>query len=189
MRNLEQELKLALTEREYNILASKTDVQPQLQVNYYFSSLYLGRDVMVRVREKDGRYTLCYKRRLQNTDGVMVSDEHECELTETFAKTLLRRGIYPKEINDMLGTDLYEALVCVGELVTHRTKFQLAEWTLELDKNSYLGVTDYELECECDQIQDLMKLKNFLSYNYGVVIRYALPKSQRFFEAKAKARV
>ena len=186
MRNLEQELKLTLTEREYGILARLTSVQPQLQVNYYFSSRDLGTDVMVRIREKGDCFTLCYKKRLQDADGVMVSDERECEVTADFAKTLIGRGIYPKEINDMLGTDLYEALVCVGELQTYRTKFNLQEWTLELDQNSYLGITDYELECECDQIQSLNKLKNFLSYNYGVVIRYSLPKSQRFFEAKLR---
>ena len=186
MRNLEQELKLALTEREYNILSSKTDREPQLQTNYYFRSRYLGADVMVRLREKDDCFTLCYKKRLQDLQGVMVSDERECEVSAEFAKTLIKRGIYPKEINDMLNTDLYEALVYAGKLITYRTTFRLADWTLELDKNDYLGITDYELECECDQVQKLDQLKNYLSYTFGVVIRYAPPKSQRFFDLKDK---
>ena len=186
MRNLEQELKLTLSEREYNILLQKSGIEPQLQTNYYFYSRMLGKDVMVRVRQKGQNYTLCYKKRLQDTEGVMVSDERECEVSADFATTLIQRGIYPREINEMLHTDLYEVLLCVGTLETYRAKFNLADWTLELDKNQYLGITDYELECECGNIQQLDKLKNFLSYNYGVVIRYAPPKSKRFFEEKAR---
>ena len=186
MRNVEQELKLALTEREYEIMARLTNATPQLQTNYYFTSRGLGNDTMVRVRQKGSTYTLCYKKRLQNADGVTVSDEHECEISADFANTLISRGIYPKHINDMLGTDLYEVMLCVGQLQTYRTTFTLDQWTLELDKNIYFGVTDYELECECNQIEHLNKLKNFLSYHYGIVVRNALPKSQRFFEEKSR---
>lgn len=186
MRNLEQELKLSLDEREYGILSALTSEKPHLQTNYYFVSQHLGDDVMVRLREKDGSFTLCYKKRLQNADGVTVCDERECEVDAAFARTLLSRGIYPKEANEMLKTDLYEMLVCAGALKTYRTKFTLDEWTLELDRNEYLGKTDYELECECSYIQQLFKLKNYLSYNYGVVMRYSVPKSQRFFEEKAR---
>lgn len=186
MRNLEQELKLSLDEREYKILCALTDVQPQLQTNYYFSSTYLGKDAMVRLREKGNCFTLCYKKRLQDAEGVLVCDERECEVSADFAHALIRRGIFPNEINSMLGTDLYEVLVFVGELKTYRTKFQLEEWNLELDRNEYLGKTDYELECECNYIQQLYKLKNYLSYNYGVVLKFSTPKSQRFFEEKTR---
>ncbi|MCM1290088.1 MAG: CYTH domain-containing protein [Corallococcus sp.] len=186
MRNLEQELKLSLDEREYGILSALSNNKPQLQVNYYFVSQHLGDDCMVRLRQKGNCYILCYKKRLQNSDGVTVCDERECEVDAAFARTLIDRGVYPREINGMLKTDLYEVLTCVGQLHTYRTVFSLQEWTLELDKNEYLGRTDYELECECNHIQQLYKLKNYLSYNYGVVMRYSLPKSQRFFEEKAR---
>lgn len=186
MRNLEQELKLSLDEREYGILSRLTNDKPQLQINYYFVSQHLGNDTMVRLREKGGSFTLCYKKRLQDADGVTVCDERECEVDAAFAKTLLSRGIYPKEVNEMLKTDLYEMLTCAGELKTYRTTFKFEEWTLELDRNEYLGKIDYELECECNYIQQLFKLKNYLSYNYGIVMRYSTPKSQRFFEEKMR---
>lgn len=38
MRNLEQELKLRLTEREYNLVAAATEAQPILLVNHYFAA-------------------------------------------------------------------------------------------------------------------------------------------------------
>lgn len=184
MRNFEQELKLQLDEREYRILSAITDEKPQLQTNYYFASENSFWNTMVRVREKNGTFTLCYKRRVLQNKGICVSDEYECEIAKAFASNLVRRGIYPSEINAMLKINITEPLNYIGKLDTYRTTFFVQQWKFELDKNSYLGKTDYELECECPDVQQLEKLKNFLSYNYGIVIRYSTPKIQRFFEVK-----
>lgn len=184
MRNFEQELKLLLDEREYCILSALTDEAPQLQTNYYFAGEKHFWNTMVRVREKNGEFTLCYKRRVLQSNGICVCDEFECEVEKTFASKLVRRGIYPTEINAMLNTNFQDTLEFVGKLDTYRTTFFVNEWKLELDKNLYLGRTDYELECECSDVQQLEKLKNFLSYHYGIVIRYSTPKIQRFLEVK-----
>jgi len=53
---------------------------------------------------------------------------------------------------------------------------------LELDKNEYLGTTDYELECEDNDIESLNRLKNYLYYTFGISFKPSLPKSERFFE-------
>lgn len=189
MRNLEQELKLQLDEREYGIIAALTDKKPQLQINYYFSSRYITEDTMVRVREKQGVYLLCCKVRLKDDQAVTVCDERECEISAEFVQSMLKRGIMPSEINGMLGTDFDEALAYAGKLETYRTAFDLEEWHLELDKNIYFDKCDYELECESTFVQQLYKLKNYLSYNYGIVIRESSPKSLRFFEAKRNAKI
>lgn len=183
MRNLEQELKLQLDEREYEVLAALTSSKPQLQVNYYFYPETFSPDVMVRVREKNGRFVLGYKQRLQQHNGVTVCDERECEISADFAQSMLSRGIRYGEINGMLKTQLDEDLRCVGKTETYRTAFDLERWHLELDKNVYLGKTDYELECECEQVQQLTELENYLAYTYGIVVKYSKPKSQRFCEA------
>ncbi len=183
MRNLEQEIKIQLDEREYNILANLTDKQPQLQVNNYFTMKNFDENVMVRVREKNGVFLLCCKQRLQQTQGITVCDERECEISADFAKSLFSRGLKAHEINDMLKTNFEEDMQYVGKMETYRTAFQLEEWNLELDKSQYLGKCDFELECESPNIQQLYKLENYLSYVYGIVIRYSVSKSQRFFEA------
>lgn len=184
MRNLEQELKLKLDEREYNILAALTDKQPQLQVNYYFTSLHLPKTEMVRVRQKGDTFLLCCKHLLQQSSGVNVSEERECEISPDYADSLIRRGISQHEINDMLKTDFYEMLTCEGKMETYRTSFDFQNWHFELDKNVYLDIIDYELECENENMQDLYNLKNYLVYKFGIEMKESPSKNQRFFEAK-----
>lgn len=183
MRNLEQELKLQLDEREYDLLSALTENKPQLQTNYYFYTDAFSSDVMVRIREKNGRFVLGYKQRLQQNNGVVVCDERECEISPDFAHSMLERGIRYGEINAMLKTKLDEDLHCVGKTDTYRTAFYLQNWRLELDRNEYLGKVDFELECESQQVQQLAELESYLSFSFGIVVKYSKPKSQRFCEA------
>ena len=127
---------------------------------------------------------LGYKERLQQNSGVMVCEEREIEISAGFAESLIRRGIMQHEINDILKTDFYEVLTCEGKMNTYRTTFEFMDWRFELDKNVYLDITDYELECESENMQELSKLQNYLVYRFGIVPRASSPKSQRFFEAK-----
>ena len=183
MKNIEQELKLLLDEREYNIIFTAANVTPQLQTNYYFGYPTMDKEVMVRIRQKDGKFVLCYKRRMSQIDGVLVSDERETELTADVAARLLRNGISPQQIKQYFDVKS-EHLNCLGSMDTYRAKFQLDEWTLELDKNVYCDCIDYELECENNDVVLLNKLKNYLNYKFGVVIKPAMPKVQRFMQAR-----
>ena len=185
MKTLEQELKLQLTSAEYRTLCELTDEKPRLQINYYFQIAEPRADLaMVRIREKDGNFLLCYKSSISKRNGVWVNDERECELEKSFAQSLIARGISETEINAMLKTDFHQKLEYAGKLETYRTTFFLQNWKLELDKNFYLDFCDYELECECESAQELERLKEFLHQNYGVEIRYSTAKSARFFQAK-----
>lgn len=185
MKNLEQELKLQLTSAEYRALCDLTAEKPRLQTNYYFQINEPRADfAMVRIREKEGNFLLCYKSSISNREGVWVNDERECELEKTFAENLISRGISEREINAMLKTDFHQRLEYAGKLDTYRTTFFLQNWKLELDKNFYLDFCDYELECECESVESLESLKEFLRQNYGVEIRYSAAKSARFFQAK-----
>ncbi|MCH5156767.1 MAG: CYTH domain-containing protein [Clostridiales bacterium] len=184
MKNIEQELKLALDEREYNIIYEKANVVPQLQTNYYFGYPRMDNETMVRIRQKGDSFTLCYKRRMSQIESVMVSDEREQALTAQQASQLLRYGIRGEVMKQLFGVNL-EDMHCLGSMDTFRAKFQLNEWTLELDKNVYCGRVDYELECEDRDVVSLSKLKNYLYYKFGVVIKPANPKVQRFREARA----
>ena len=186
MKNIEQELKMALNEREYNILLAASGTASQLQTNYYFRYAGMPTDVMVRLRKKNGEYVLCYKRRLSDRSGVAVSDERECEISQDFAESLLSRGITQTEVKQLLGADLAHDLTLVGQMDTYRVKFDIGQWQVELDKSVYSGRVDYELECENLYVEQLEKLKNYLFYAYGIVFRPSKPKVQRFLEAYIK---
>lgn len=183
MKNIEQELKLQLTEREYRILLEASGGEPQLQTNYYFGCGGMPRDSMVRVRQKGDSYTLCYKRRMSDVAQVVVCDERECPLTEEHARYIIERGVTKDEMRRLLDVRMDFALKLYGKLDTYRVKFVIDRWTLELDRNVYLGRQDYELECENGDVNELEGLKNYLTYTYGVVVRQSRPKSERFFDA------
>ena len=186
MKSIEQELKMALNEREYNILLGVAKVTPQLQTNYYFRHRGMSADVMVRLRRKGDEYKLCYKRRLSDSSGVAVSDERECEITASFANSMRHRGIKRSEMQQLLGVEMPNNLTLVGCMDTYRAKFKIQQWTVELDKSVYSGRVDYELECENLYVEQLEKLKNYLFYKYGIVFRQSKPKVQRFLEAYVK---
>ena len=183
MKNIEQELKLMLDEREYNIIFDKANVTPQLQTNYYFGYPAMDKEIMVRIRRKAGVFTLCYKHRMSQIDEVMVSEEREQQLSHDDACRLLRNGISASETKQLFGVEL-EEMHCLGTMDTYRAKFKLNEWTLELDKNVYCDRVDYELECEDRDVVSLNKLKNYLYYKFGVVIKPASPKVRRFLDAR-----
>ena len=183
MKNIEQELKLALDEREYNIIFDRANVTPQLQTNYYFGCPSMDKETMVRIRQKADGFTLCYKRRMSQIDSVLVCDEREQALTVEQATQMLKNGIPSEYMKQVFAVNV-DDLHCLGSMDTYRAKFQLNEWTLELDKNVYCDCVDYELECEDRDVVSLNKLKNYLYYKFGVVIKPVAPKVQRFLDAR-----
>lgn len=185
MKNIEQELKMSLTEREYAMLCEFAQKEPTLQTNWYFGNRDMPQDMMVRVRQK-GEFLLCYKRRLADRDGITVCDEREYPLSYEHAGYILQRGVTADEMRKLLNVHVDGTLLPLGKLETYRTKFALNEWNLELDKNLYLGQTDFELECEHNDVSELNKLKNYLYYKFGVPFRPSKPKSERFWEALNK---
>ena len=183
MRNLEQELKLRLTEREYNLVAAATEAQPILHVNHYFAAEDMSPDTMVRLRQTGDRYVMCYKRRISHSDNVMVCDEREVEATPEFAQQVIKDGIGYRTLRQMFDVaDFDTKLDYVGALQTYRTTFSLAGMTVELDKCEYLGAADYELECESTHVDELDVLKNYLNNTFGIVARASEPKNKRFFD-------
>lgn len=179
MKNIEQELKLMLDEREYRIIYEYAKTAPQLQTNFYFGYPSMDKETMVRIRQKGNVFVLCYKRRMAEIDNVMVCDEREIELAPDVAQKMLKNGISSSQLKQLFNVDL-EDVHCLGSMETYRSKFQLNEWTLELDRNVYFDKVDYELECENNDVVALNKLKDYLYYKFGVVAKPSTPKSLRF---------
>lgn len=186
MRNLEQELKLSLSQREYRVLKEFAKAEPKLQTNFYFTSQLMPADEMARVRVKGDKRILCYKKRLTDRGGVLVADEREREIDEKTANRFISRGITQVEMLELLSAHMADDLRCVGSMDTWRLTFKLEEWTIDLDKNDYLGITDYELECESNSIESLEKLKSYLPYAFGVTLKPSCPKVQRFMRKLKK---
>lgn len=184
--NVEQELKLSLTESSFRALSALTKNAPHLQVNHYFApsgSPLRPSETMVRIREKDGAFVLCCKRRISNTDGVSVCDERECPLESDTAHDFVARGLPASEINNILNTDFCCGFSPIGRAETLRTTFWLSSWLIELDETHYLGRCDYELECENADSDSLARLKVVLAKDFGIDICYSQPKFARFCRA------
>ena len=180
--SIERELKMLLDKEEYETLLEDGNVQPQLQVNYYFYCDDMPRDVMLRIRHKGGKYQFCYKKLLSRENGVNVCDERETYIDEELANNLLSSGLTPEHLKQFADVETSLTYKCVGSLQTYRAKFLLNnKWLIELDKNEYLGTVDYELECECGSDELLGRLKDYLLYNYALFFKPSLSKSARFF--------
>ena len=136
----ELEKKLLLTEDEYDYLMEHLGYESPLiqkpiitQINYYFDTddFSMNRqNTTCRIRLKDGKYKATMKK---HTSGGNQSTETEMEVHD---------GIRDNAFLDM-GLKLF------GELITERCiilKDGICE--VVLDKNEYLGYTDFELEIE-----------------------------------------
>ena len=133
---IEREIKIMLTEEEYTTLARvmcrhKT---ANTQTNYYFDTDDLSmnrKGITCRIRHKNGLYKATVKK--HNADGAECSIENDiCEKTE-----------FDPTVFNALG------LRFQGELVTERLKLcDDVFCNAELDRNTYLGKTDFELEIE-----------------------------------------
>lgn len=132
----ECEKKLLLSEKAYNALMERfSSAQKQIvtQVNYYFDTddFAMNRqNTTCRIRLKDGQYKATMKRHAAGTDQ---STEAEMEIYA---------GLDHNAFTDM-GLKLW------GALTTHRcVLLKNPHLEVVLDRNEYLGHTDYELEIE-----------------------------------------
>ena len=184
----ELEKKLLLTEEEYDYLMEHFGYESPLisipittQVNYYFDTddFSMNRqNTTCRIRLKDGKYKATMKR---HSTGEDQSTETEMEIYN---------GLESNAFTDM-------GLKLQGELITKRcVAFKDSNCEAVLDKNEYLGQTDYELEIEYKQehekdaqailkiFQDMLtRRKCFLAYKENLKDVPDVPsKSSRFFE-------
>lgn len=184
---IERELKILLTAEEFIGLQMTMCkyLKPQIQTNYYFDTETLSmnqKGVTCRIRFKDGIYKATVKSHNRDT-----SISTECDLGES-------KELFPN-IFSVLG------FCCYGNLSTERFMlFKNDELEMVLDRNSYLGKTDYELEIEYAEncydkaMNELYNIADILFSNriiqnkeYFVMrAKHAKSKSERFFETPLK---
>lgn len=186
---IEFEKKILLTKEEYTCLLQHfgDKNQPVKQINYYFDTKDLSMNrigITCRIRSKNGTYIAIMKQHTPNSD---FSTEKQLEV---------RAGLNDNSFVDM-GLELQ------GELITNRCSIiKNVNCEAVLDKNDYLGYTDYELEIEylagheteADTImQDCLHVlqQNNLSLTQQELnsrCNKVSNKSNRFFEKKSRNR-
>lgn len=129
----EYEKKFLLSGNEYAYLQKEVPASSTVrQTNYYFDTKELllnRRGITCRIREKGGKYLATIKEHGPSGGSLERSEE--------------AFGEWDTRFFDGLGVSL------MGVLTTDRmTLFKDARCEIVLDKNTYLGTTDYELEAE-----------------------------------------
>lgn len=156
--NFEYELKLMLTETEYESLIVLDGCDAFKQVNNYFDtcdfSMY-SKKTVIRIREKDNSFELTVKttKGAAKDAGVVAMDENNLVIDENTAVDLLSGE---SDIRRFLPGDIIasgEKLIYVGKITTIRKKIRINEKLpmAELDKSIYDDTADYELEWEISE--------------------------------------
>ena len=184
MRELEK--KRMLTRQEYNCLRciSCQNVPGVFQTNYYFDTDDFAmnkRGVTCRIRFKNGVYKATIK-----THGIQ---EAGCSIEEDLSE----KTYFDQNAFSSLGIHLQ------GDLVTERTvMFKDNTCEMVLDRNMYLGTTDYELEIEylegCEdkanrlmnEAVEMLISHEFIMNKDELQSLQCKSKSERFFERKLK---
>lgn len=189
----ELEKKLLLTKDEYDYLMERFGYESSLntkpmvsQTNYYFDTDDLSmnrKNITCRIRLKDGKYKGTMKQHSLDSD----------QSTETDIE--VRNGLDDNAFIDM-------DLKLQGALITDRCVIlKDANYEVVIDKNEYLGYTDYELEIEYSpnheteaygimhSIFDILIYNSSTSTLKDIIVRNTNieSKSTRFFNRRIKS--
>ncbi|MFT7622690.1 MAG: inorganic triphosphatase YgiF [Myxococcota bacterium] len=139
-------------------LALSPPVRVLRQVNTYFDTpsgrLRERRDLMVRVREVDGRQWVQVKDRISANDGLLTSRERETELTPSAWQSVHRAVTALTALDNplcqQLAVEVQDSLHPLGSVINTREVFDLGDGYLaEVDRTELPGGrVDYEVEIE-----------------------------------------
>lgn len=182
---LEFEKKFMLSKQEYEKLCHAFEEQPvHTQVNFYYDTedfAYDRKGITCRIRKKGDSYTATVKNH--------GSDMTDCSIEKC------------DDARNEFDVSLFEGMhvIAHGQLQTDRKEIMMLNGiTIAVDRNTYLGVEDYELEIEyephmesyCEDVLRtiVMQLKeddfDLLLGDFHQRMNAGLTKSERFFAKK-----
>lgn len=181
------EFRTLLTENEYKRLLSKfPNAAVDIQTNHYFDTSRFtlrATDASLRVRERD-TLTLTYKRSkgyiVQNITNDITNDDFK-DLLET---KKLKPSDIANEVNRIIGTQNLENYMSIS---THRSATKYGNGLIFIDKTSYLGTVDYELEYESKNSYDGKKEFIAILSEYRIKYKKTDKKIKRAFQALKNA--
>lgn len=142
---IENEFKVMLTEEQYRKIHSMFAWNREAeQTNYYFDTADLSlvnAHITCRVRQTDGKHLL----QMKLPNGADYSRiELEKELGDTLPEVFSG-----EQLSALCGKEDMPDVRLIGELKTLRSVKKYGEAAeIDLDKSTYFGKTDYELEIE-----------------------------------------
>ena len=169
--NVEIEIKSKLTKQDYNKLVNAFLKQkPYTQINYYFDTKdreISKRNCGLRIRDKNGKFELTLK--IPNTEGKLEINQ---QISDKVAKSMLKNKSFEDgEIKTCLESFLgikTSTISNLGKLTTERIDLRYKTGLISIDKSTYNGITEYEIEIEDDSEANAEKhLKEFLS-EFGI---------------------
>ncbi len=179
-KHTEREVKFLICREEYEKAAASTVAA--IQINYYFASSACSGEYTLRIRKKEDKTELTLKILQSHTSDTLISDEYNSDIDSLTAACYIGEGISAATLTNIFGVHIPEEMQFeyIGSLTTERSKINAGEFSIELDKNDYLGITDYEAECECDTLEKAESARNYLVNNFKVA--KASPKIKRFMD-------
>ena len=177
---IEKEYKVLINAKEYNRVLNLFDFEEEyVQINLY----YVGRDereqATVRVRCKFNKIYLQVKIDVSKEKGIHIKREYEKEIF------IIPYMISKDDLNSLCNVDYFEDRFLADTLITVRKNYIYKGNIVSLDRNVYLGITDYELEIEYQDELDneiIEKLKRENIYNE----KNSKGKFERFMEKYEK---
>lgn len=157
--DFEQEVKFLLDQETFEKIYGGfvSEKNPKKQVNYYFNPAALVGDksTTIRIREKDGKYTLTIKEK--KSDAKDLSTEKSATISKDDFNKIMAAGSL--KVDAYLENSLKGEVSYLGSLETIRDEVQYKNIALAFDKSTYFDQVDYEIEMEGrqDNVSDLRK--------------------------------
>lgn len=151
--NIELEAKALLSKKDYEKLLKNIafDQHVKIQQNYYLDSEdreLKKYGIMIRLRRRDDRNKLTMKAPLG--EGLLEKSQM---LSDKEAEALIQYNQFPRgEVSDFLDILHIDpsTFKILAELTTERRTSVYEGYDINISKNTYADVTDYELECDTD---------------------------------------
>lgn len=201
MSNIETELKYLVNKESFRSLyhyLKQTYRNPSLtrQVNFYFASPQsplMKHPINIRIRfiGQESEITCKIPITDTTTDTIQNSYEYNKQISRIEAFHYINNGLPVDEIQKVFPEMLEHHslqpldLVCYGHLRTARFSFLIEDNLppMLLDINRYLGVFDYELEWELEQIETAEAILQNIFQKLSIhPVGQLKPKRRRFFE-------
>ena len=180
--NLEIEFKAELSKRDYDKLISKfSSTKIYSQTNYYIDSddlVIRNKKCGLRIREKEGDFEMTLK---------VPQSEGKLEINQQITDKMLNCFVFPDgEIKEYLCDQFnikIESLHILGSLETKRLDLKYETSLVSIDKSTYNGIIDYEIEAEDSSMKLAKKnLLQFLKEN-GIVYKQSVgTKLKKFLD-------
>jgi len=187
---IEKEYKVMLDINQYNRILEWLQKEYSerfrrfIQINYYYDTPDWELDrlgITLRVRHKEDSLSVELKRKIESERHLNVSQE----LSDKIDKLPLVLKADQLSWRDIPGG--YDEFALQGSLVTERVSCAIKDGLrIDLDKNFYLGIVDYEVEIEYESNLEKEASELAALFTKGNYIRPRGGKRKRLFAALSR---